>query len=53
MKKEITDLRINWGSVIIDGIIIICAATTKTWALLLLIFFTGGYRLKKDTEDDN
>ncbi len=32
----------NWGPVIVDIVIVVAAAMTRTWALLWLLIFTGG-----------
>jgi len=40
-------VKINWGVVIVDVVIIVCACHCKVWALLWLLLFTGGYESKR------
>lgn len=38
-------MKINWGAVLVDLVIIVIAAFTHEWWLLLLTIFTGSYKL--------
>jgi len=40
--------KINWGSILVDIVILICSVYTMNYWLLLLLFFTGSHKLRKD-----
>ena len=43
--------RTNWGTIIVDIVIIIVASQT-TWVLLWLLLLTGSYKLKEKIEEN-
>lgn len=40
-------MKTDWGSVLVDLVIIAVAAWTRLWWLLILMAFTGSYRMKE------